>query len=75
VANLTSLPAFAEKNIFHVVVESPRGECVKLKYDPDLGVMSISRPLEGKDMKILGWAGFASAVKFVRASAARMPAK
>jgi inorganic pyrophosphatase len=174
VADLISLPAFAERNIFHVVVESPRGACVKLKYDPDLGVMSISRPLaaglaypfdwgfipstrgmdkdpidalvlwdvatfpgvvikcraagivrieqkggernrirndrvlarpvqdkrdaaailksrrtreeienfltastvlEGKDVKIVGWAGPAAAVKFVRASAARMPAK
>jgi inorganic pyrophosphatase len=39
------LPAFAAEDQFHVVVESPRGSAVKLKYRSDLGVMSISRPL------------------------------
>jgi inorganic pyrophosphatase len=43
--NLLQLPAFAAGDLFHVVVESPRGSAVKLKYAPKLGAMSISRPL------------------------------
>jgi inorganic pyrophosphatase len=39
------LPAFADDDQFHVVVESPRGSTVKMKYRSDLGAMSISRPL------------------------------
>ena len=42
---LDRLPTFAERDVFHVVVESPRGSAVKLKYQADLGAMSISRPL------------------------------
>jgi len=44
-ANLLSLPAFVDDDVFNVVVESPRGAAVKLKYDPDAEAMSISRPL------------------------------
>ena len=43
--NLSTLPAFVDDRTFHVVVESPRGAALKLKYDPHLGVMSVSRPL------------------------------
>ena len=43
--NLLRLPAFAHPDTVHVIVESPRGATVKLKYDMALGAMSISRPL------------------------------
>jgi inorganic pyrophosphatase len=43
--DLLTLPAFASDDLFHVVVESPRGSTVKLKWDPELGATSISRPL------------------------------
>jgi inorganic pyrophosphatase len=43
---LHKLPTFSkDKDIFHVVVESPRGSAIKLKYSPTLGAMSVSRPL------------------------------
>jgi len=43
--DLRHLPARAEDGAIHVVVESPRGATVKLKYDPDLGVMTVARAL------------------------------
>jgi inorganic pyrophosphatase len=43
--DLHKLKRFAGEDVFHVVVESPRGAVVKLKYSSDLGAMSISRPL------------------------------
>jgi inorganic pyrophosphatase len=39
------LAAFARDGSLHVVVESPRGSSVKFKYDPEHGVMMLSRPL------------------------------
>jgi inorganic pyrophosphatase len=44
-SDLSKVPAFANDDLFHVVIESPRGSSLKLKYDATLGVMSISRPL------------------------------
>ncbi len=42
---LTRLPTRRADGAVHVVVESPRGATVKLKYDPDLGIFTLSRPL------------------------------
>ena len=43
--DLERLPTFAGDDIFHVVVESPRGSTVKFKYSSALQVFTISRPL------------------------------
>jgi inorganic pyrophosphatase len=43
--NLLRLPARTEDGAIHVVVESPRGSAVKLKYDGDLEAFTLSRPL------------------------------
>jgi inorganic pyrophosphatase len=43
--NLLTLPTFADDSAFHVVVESPRGSSLKLKYEPRWEAMGISRPL------------------------------
>ena len=43
--DLTTIPTFAGEQTFHVVVESPRGSRVKLKYEGRWETMSISRPL------------------------------
>src|SRR5215831_9609370 len=45
IVDLLELPAFVGVDTFHVVVESPRGADVKLKYSPKLQVFTISRPL------------------------------
>lgn len=42
---LDQLPTWDEKGVLNVVVESPRGSGVKLKYEPELGTMTLSRPL------------------------------
>ncbi len=43
--DLTTIPAFASDDVFHVVVEVPRGSVLKLKYEPRWETMSVSRPL------------------------------
>ncbi len=43
--DLARIPARDPQGAVRVVVESPRGATVKLKYDAALGVMTVSRPL------------------------------
>jgi len=43
--DLLRLPPRSASGAVHVVVESPRGSTLKLKVDPSLGVLSLSRPL------------------------------
>jgi len=45
ITNLVTLPARSEGGSFHVVVESPRGSQVKIKFDPQLRAFKFSRPL------------------------------
>jgi inorganic pyrophosphatase len=45
VTDLQALPAFADDDAIHVVIESPRGSTSKFKYDAAHGVMTLSRPL------------------------------
>ena len=42
---LHEVPTFTAQGAFHVVVESPCGAAIKLKFDPELRVMTLSRPL------------------------------
>ena len=44
-SNLAALSARDDDGALRVVVESPAGSRVKLKYDPELGAFTISRPL------------------------------
>ena len=43
--NLERLPPRDRDGHLHVVVESPRGSGLKLKYDPELGAFTLSRVL------------------------------
>jgi inorganic pyrophosphatase len=43
--SLNDLPAFGADGSVQVVVESPRGSSLKLKYDPQHEVFTLSRPL------------------------------
>ena len=42
---LHRLPPFVGGKAFRVVVESPRGSTAKLKFDPAIDAMTLSRPL------------------------------
>jgi len=42
---LLGVPARARDGSVHVVVESPRGSTSKFRFDPDLSVIALSRPL------------------------------
>jgi len=44
-SDLAHIPPRDPQGAVRVVVESPRGATVKIKYDAALGVMSVSRPL------------------------------
>src|SRR6188474_2154509 len=39
------LPAFRDESTLNVVIESPRGSTGKIKFDPESGLMQLSRPL------------------------------
>jgi inorganic pyrophosphatase len=43
--DLASIPAFAGEATFHVVVETPRGSTLKVKYESRWQAMSVVRPL------------------------------
>jgi inorganic pyrophosphatase len=43
--DLVRIPPRDDQGAVRVVIESPRGATLKLKYDTALGVMSVSRPL------------------------------
>ena len=42
---LEELPATPSRGLVHVVVETPRGAAVKLKYEPSLGQFALKRAL------------------------------
>ena len=43
--NLAAIPALGSDDTIHVVVETPRGSTLKLKYEPQWEAMTVSRPL------------------------------
>src|ERR1700730_15805579 len=42
---LSDLPSYNDGGCVHAVVEAPKGSLVKLKYDIELGVFTVSRGL------------------------------
>jgi inorganic pyrophosphatase len=45
VRNLIKLPTWADRNLIHAVIETPRGSTCKLKFDPKLRVFTLANPL------------------------------
>ena len=43
--SIARLQPFDDDGALRVVVESPAGAAIKLKYDPELGLMTLKRPL------------------------------
>jgi inorganic pyrophosphatase len=43
--SLINLPSFDAQGNLHVIVESPRGSRLKLKYEPEHALFTLSRPL------------------------------
>ena len=43
--NLAAIPALGDDDTVNVVVETPRGSTLKLKYEPQWEAMTVSRPL------------------------------
>jgi inorganic pyrophosphatase len=44
-SSLSALPTWDRAGALQVVVESPRGSALKLKYDPETHIFRVSRPL------------------------------
>jgi inorganic pyrophosphatase len=44
-SDLSALPTWTKEGTIHVVVETPRGARAKVKLEPDLGVMMLTKPL------------------------------
>ncbi|WP_050401574.1 inorganic diphosphatase [Bradyrhizobium embrapense] len=42
---LLSLPAWADDERVHAIVETPRGSTCKIDFDPELGFFTLSKPL------------------------------
>ncbi|HEX6738119.1 MAG TPA: inorganic diphosphatase [Vicinamibacteria bacterium] len=55
-------PAFHKDGSLNVMVESPRGSSLKLKYDLDQGLMTLSRPLPAGLVYPCDW-GFISSTR------------
>jgi inorganic pyrophosphatase len=43
--DVMEIPHSPEQGILHVIVESPAGATSKLKWEPELGIFTLSRPL------------------------------
>jgi len=43
--NFAKLPTWADRKHIHAVVETPRGSRAKLKFESELGVFTLSKPL------------------------------
>ena len=43
--NLLKIPTWADEEIIHAIVETPRGSTCKLDFDPELRVFTLAKPL------------------------------